>query len=59
MVDGKTVYCRKVGGKDAKRADFDVPATVGKGALVDFYLLPKASLDYDATTYDFVIKLKK
>ena len=59
MVDGKAVYCRKVGGKDAKRADFSVPATVAKGSLVDFYLLPKADLAYDATNYEFVLKLKR
>jgi len=58
-VNGKSVYCRKLGGPDAKRVDFDVPATVAKGSLVDFYLLPKADLSYDATVYDFVIKLKK
>lgn len=59
MVDGKSVYCQKVGGKDAKRVEFSVPATVKKGSLVDFYLLPKADLAYDATNYEFVLKLKQ
>jgi len=58
MVDGKSVYCQKLGGTDAKRVEFSVPATVAKGSLVDFFLLPKADLSFDATSYDFLIKLK-
>jgi hypothetical protein len=58
-VDGKSLYCRKVGGKEAKRVDFSLPATVTKGSLVDFYILPKADLSFDATSYEFILKLKQ
>jgi len=59
QVDGKSVYCQKVGGTDAKQVDFSVPVAVTKGSLVDFFILPKADLSFDATSYDFVLKLKQ
>jgi Glycosyl hydrolase catalytic core len=59
MVDGKLLYSQKLGGKDAKRVEFSVPAAIKKGSLVDFYLLPKANLAYDATGFEFVLKLKR
>jgi hypothetical protein len=58
-VDGKSVYCQKAGGRDAKRAEVNVPVRVAKGSLVDFFILPKADLSYDATSYEFVIKAKQ